>query len=81
MIEWILNFLPIARMWMTASIGRISSKDQAVEWAIPKLSMKHVALLEREKKAYVGEKGMETEIMKLVNDIEKEIESSLNRRL
>ena len=29
--------LTLARMWLTSSSGRICSKDQAAEWAIPKL--------------------------------------------
>lgn len=30
--------LTLARMWLTSSSGRICSKDQAAEWAIPKLT-------------------------------------------
>ena len=69
--------LTLARMWLTSSSGRICSKDQAAEWAIPKLAK------EKAKKAYLGDyddkwEGMETEIIELVNYLKRSIESSLN---
>ena len=45
--------LTLARMWLTSSSGRICSKDQAAEWAIPKLAKEHATLLEKAKKAYL----------------------------
>ena len=36
--------LTLARMWLTSSSGRICSKDQAAEWAIPKLAKEHATL-------------------------------------
>lgn len=42
-------------MWLTSSSGRICSKDQAAEWAIPKLAKEHATLLEKAKKAYLGD--------------------------
>lgn len=75
--------LTLARMWLTSSSGRICSKDQAAEWAIPKLAKEHATLLEKAKKAYLGDyddkwEGMETEIIELVNYLKRSIESSLN---
>ena len=75
--------LSLARMWLTSSSGRICSKDQAAEWAIPKLAKEHATLLEKAKKAYLGDyddkwEGMETEIIELVNYLKRSIESSLN---
>lgn len=63
--------------------ARICSKDQAAEWAIPKLAKEHATLLEKAKKAYLGDyddkwEGMETEIIELVNYLKRSIESSLN---
>lgn len=74
--------LTLARMWLTSSSGRICSKDQAAEWAIPKLAKEHATLLEKAKKAYLGDyddkwEGMETEIIELVNYLKRSIESSL----
>ena len=79
----IKEFLTLARMWLTSSSGRICSKDQAAEWAIPKLAKEHATLLEKAKKAYLGDyddkwEGMETEIIELVNYLKRSIESSLN---
>lgn len=53
------------------------------EWAIPKLAKEHATLLEKAKKAYLGDyddkwEGMETEIIELVNYLKRSIESSLN---
>lgn len=75
--------LTLARMWLTSSSGRICSKDQAGEWAIPKLAKEHATLLEKAKKAYLEDyddkwEGMETEIIELVNYLKRSIESSLN---
>ena len=75
--------LTLARMWLTSSSGRICSKDQAAEWAIPKLAKEHATLLEKAKKAYLEDyddkwEGMETEIIELVNYLKRSIESSLN---
>ena len=55
----------------------------AAEWAIPKLAKEHATLLEKAKKAYLGDyddkwEGMETEIIELVNYLKRSIESSLN---
>lgn len=75
--------LTLARMWFTLSTGEICPKDQAAEWAIPKLAKEHATLLEKAKKAYLGDyddkwEGMETEIIELVNYLKRSIESSLN---
>lgn len=48
-----------------------------------KLAKEHATLLEKAKKAYLGDyddkwEGMETEIIELVNYLKRSIESSLN---
>ena len=76
--------LTLARMWLTSSSGRICSDVyKRQEWAIPKLAKEHATLLEKAKKAYLGDyddkwEGMETEIIELVNYLKRSIESSLN---
>ena len=75
--------LTLARMWLTASTGEISSKDLAAEWAIPQLSNEHAALLDVARKAYLGEhvdkwEGMESEVAELVNYMKKSVEASLD---
>ncbi|MCI1693280.1 aminoglycoside nucleotidyltransferase ANT(9) [Aneurinibacillus aneurinilyticus] len=75
--------LTLARMWLTASTGEIRSKDQAAEWAIPQLPYEHSILLDKARKAYLGEyidkwNGMESEVTELVNYMKKSIESSLD---
>ncbi len=75
--------LTLARMWLTASTGEISSKDLAAEWAIPQLSNEHAALLDLARKAYRGEyadkwEGLESEVASLVNYMKKSIEFCLN---
>lgn len=74
--------LTLARMWLTVSTGEISSKDLAAEWAIHKLPGRYSALLDKARKAYLGEyadkwEGMESEVDELVNYMKKSIESSL----
>ncbi|HFI0337588.1 TPA: aminoglycoside nucleotidyltransferase ANT(9) [Streptococcus suis] len=78
--------LTLARMWLTASTGEIRSKDLAAEWAIPQLPDEHAILLDKARKAYLGEcvdkwEGMESEVAELVNHMKKSIESSLNIQL
>ncbi|GIN63663.1 aminoglycoside nucleotidyltransferase ANT(9)-Ia [Robertmurraya siralis] len=75
--------LTLARMWLTASTGEISSKDLAAEWAIPQLNKEHAILLDKARKAYLGEyednwEGMETEVAELVNDMKRSIATCLN---
>lgn len=74
--------LTLARMWLTASTGEIRSKDQAAEWAIPRLPEEHAALLDLARKAYRGEyvdkwEGRESEVKALVNYMEKSLEDCL----
>ncbi|MEG6523618.1 aminoglycoside nucleotidyltransferase ANT(9) [Desulfotomaculum sp. 1211_IL3151] len=74
--------LTLARMWLTASTGEISSKDLAAEWAITQLPSEHAALLDLASKAYRGEyddkwEGLESEVASLVNYMKKSIESGL----
>ncbi|WP_067844038.1 aminoglycoside nucleotidyltransferase ANT(9) [Amphibacillus sediminis] len=75
--------LTLPRMWLTASTGEIRSKDLAAEWAIPQLADEHATLLDKARKAYLGEyndswEGMETEVASFVKYMKKSIESSLN---
>lgn len=49
------TLLTLARMWFTTSTGKICSKDAAAEWAIPRLPKKLAMLLEKARKAYLGE--------------------------
>ncbi|WP_411741955.1 aminoglycoside nucleotidyltransferase ANT(9) [Schnuerera sp. xch1] len=74
--------LTLARIWLTASTGEIRSKDLAAEWAIPQLPYERAILLDKARKAYLGEyvdkwEGMEFEVAELVNYMKKSIESSL----
>lgn len=75
--------LTLARMWLTTSTGEISSKDLAADWAIPQLAKEHAILLDKARKAYLGEyedswEGMETEVTELVHDMKRSIETCLN---
>lgn len=75
--------LTLARMWLTASTGEISSKDLAAEWVMPKLPNKYATLLDKARKAYLGEyvdkwEGMESEVAELVDYMKKAIEALFN---
>lgn len=64
--------LTLARMWFTASTGEFSSKDQAAKWVIPHLPPEQAFLLDRARKAYLGEyadnwEGKEMEAAALLN--------------
>lgn len=72
--------LTLARMWLTVTVGEISPKDVAAEWAIPQLPKEHATLLDLARKAYRGEyvdnwEGLETEVIALVNHMKNSIES------
>ncbi|PFV82893.1 adenylyltransferase [Bacillus sp. AFS059628] len=72
--------LTLARMWQTVSIGEISPKDVAAEWAIPRLPKEYSTLLDLARKAYRGEyvdkwEGMDSEVTVLVNHMKNSIES------
>lgn len=72
--------LTLARMWLTVTLGEISPKDVAAEWAIPQLPKEHATLLDLARKAYRGEyvdnwEGLETEVIALVNHMKNSIES------
>jgi streptomycin 3"-adenylyltransferase len=75
--------LTLARMWVTAAIGEFLPKDEAAEWAMPRLPKEQVALLELAGKAYRGEyadqwEGLGAEVALLVNHMKKEIELCLD---
>ncbi len=74
--------LTLARMWLTVTVGEISSKDAAATWAIPRLPKEQAALLDLARRAYRGEgndswEGREHEIIELVGHMKLSIESGL----
>lgn len=74
--------LTLARMWLTVTVGEISSKDAATSWAIPRLPKEQAALLDLARRAYRGEgndswEGREHEIIELVGHMKLSIESGL----
>lgn len=74
--------LTLARIWLTAATGEISSKDLAAEWVMPRLPGKYADLLDKARRAYLGEyadkwEGMEPEVDELVAYMKKSIESLL----
>lgn len=74
--------LTLARMWQTAAIGEISSKDQAARWVVARLPEEYAALLDVARRAYSGEstdrwEGMEVEISSFVDHMKESIESCL----
>ena len=46
--------LTLSRMWLTAAMGDIASKDVAAEWAKEQLAKEHSALLDYAKQGYLG---------------------------
>jgi streptomycin 3"-adenylyltransferase len=75
--------LNLARMWFTASTSEFSSKDRAAAWAIPQLPDEHAALLDRARRAYLGEDidnwdGKQSEVTSLIDYMEKSIEPLLS---
>ena len=74
--------LTLVRMWLTASTGEILSKDRAAEWAIPRLSNDHAALLSLARKGYLGEcmdewEGKDLELAHFVSFMKESIETCL----
>ena len=72
--------LTLARMWQTAAVGKISPKDAAAEWAMPRLPQEYANLLDIARKAYRGEyadrwEGLESEVTALVDHMRNAIES------
>ncbi len=75
--------LNLARMWFTAATSEFSSKDRAAAWAIPQLPDEHAALLDRARRAYLGEDidnwdGKQSEVTSLIDYMEKSIEPLLS---
>jgi streptomycin 3"-adenylyltransferase len=75
--------LTLARMWVTAADGRIVPKDEAAEWAAPRLSKEQARLLGLAGKAYRGEyadrwEGLEDKTVELARQMIKEIEACLD---
>jgi streptomycin 3"-adenylyltransferase len=75
--------LTLARMWLTVTVGEISPKDVAAEWAIPRLPKEHATLLGLARKAYRGEyvdkwEGLDSEVTALVNHMKNSIECYLS---
>lgn len=72
--------LTLARMWVTAATGEITSKDQSAKWVIPKLPEEHAVLVELARSAYLGERiddwnSMENEVTSLFNYMKDVINS------
>lgn len=75
--------LTLARMWLTVAEEKIASKDAAAEWAIHQMPEEQGALLDAARKAYLGEyidrwEGLDSEVAKLVDYLEKAIERYLD---
>ena len=47
--------LTLARMWSTVADGVIRSKDDAADWALPRLPAEHRAVLARARAIYLGD--------------------------
>ena len=74
--------LTLARMWVTAATGEFLPKDRAAQWAFPRLTGQHAALLALAECAYRGERmdrweGMEADADGLVDHLKKEVECCL----
>jgi predicted nucleotidyltransferase len=56
-LEWDTRnvVLTLARIWSSVATGDIRSKDQAADWALPRLPAEHRAVLARARAIYVGE--------------------------
>jgi streptomycin 3"-adenylyltransferase len=46
--------LTFARIWTTIATGRIRAKDEAADWALPRLAPEHRPVLERARDVYIG---------------------------
>lgn len=74
--------LTLARIWYTASTDKITSKDDAANWAISKLPKEQGALLNLAKEEYLGKckvnwPDKEEELILLAEHMKKEIEKLL----
>ena len=74
--------LTLSRMWMTAVMGEIASKDVAAEWAKGQLAKEHAALLDYAKQGYLGNvedrwEGKQVEFKMLTCCLRKSIEACL----
>jgi streptomycin 3"-adenylyltransferase len=47
--------LTLARIWLTVATGEIGSKDEAADWALPRLPEEHRAVLARARAIYLGD--------------------------
>ena len=47
--------LNLARIWSSVATGQIRSKDQAADWALPRLPEEHRAVLIRARGIYISE--------------------------
>lgn len=73
--------LTLSRMWFTLVTGKITTKDVAAEWAIPKLPKRFSPLLTTAKEAYLGNlsdewETVEKEAIALVEYMEKQCKLS-----
>lgn len=77
--------LTLARMWMTVTTGAIESKDEAARWALPRLPPALQPLLDRARRAYLGEcredwERRQSELATLVSCMTAAIEEELSPR-
>jgi aminoglycoside 9-adenylyltransferase len=75
--------LTLSRMWLTASVGEISRKDVAAEWALIRLPKELHSLLDYARRSYLGEcddkwEGRESEVTALVTHMKQSIEVCLD---
>ncbi|EZH64773.1 adenylyltransferase [Bacillaceae bacterium JMAK1] len=71
--------LTLARMWRTLEDGTILSKDIAAQWAIPRLSKEHGAILDLARRAYLDQVNdhwddKQTEVKSLIHQLVRIIE-------
>jgi streptomycin 3"-adenylyltransferase len=77
--------LTLARIWSTIETGAIRPKDEAADWALPRLGEEHRAVLARARAMYLGEAddrwdGLESRIRPYVDAVTAEIHRSRERR-
>jgi predicted nucleotidyltransferase len=57
--------LTLARIWLTVATGEVGSKDEAADWALPRLPDEHRAVLVRARAIYLGEEDERWEDLQL----------------
>ncbi len=76
--------LTLARMWMTASTGEVSSKDVAAAWAAERLPAEHRPLMLRARSGYLGEVEDRWDdfrsVRSVADELRQRLASSVGRR-